>query len=224
MAMKQVFTDGGYDLFEAISALQKTIRRGEEEAAMFWALELTPKYVNYLWQRLTVIVNEDIGLANPNAIVVFQALKTQAHEFLKAKRDGSHRLTLANAVLLLSRSPKSRLADEFQCVANQERIQHGKKLAIPDYAYDKHTMRGKRMGRGWAHFFEIGTHLVHPGTPLTENPYTERAKGLWQTSKKAVTPGVYRIPEEALPGFGVDEPEVVEAAGSDVPTPVEPQS
>lgn len=39
-------TKNNYLLDEAVSALQKEIRRGNEENALFWALELFPRYSN----------------------------------------------------------------------------------------------------------------------------------------------------------------------------------
>ena len=40
----QVFTQNGYPLDEIISALQKDIRRGNEEQALYWVLELLPRF------------------------------------------------------------------------------------------------------------------------------------------------------------------------------------
>jgi len=57
-------TLGGYTLGEVISALQKEIRRGNESAAMYWAIEIESVERKYLWNRLKVIVSEDIGLAS----------------------------------------------------------------------------------------------------------------------------------------------------------------
>lgn len=179
--MYRLQTDGGYDYLEVISALQKEIRRGNETAAMYWALELYEKYGKGLWTRLQVIVNEDIGLANVEAIILIQTLKTQFEDFVKAGRDGSMRLALANAILYLCRSPKSRESDHFQCVCNQRRLQHGWRLEIPDYALDKHTSRGARMNRGWEHWFEVGCQLI-PEPPL--NDYQKEAETLWPASKK----------------------------------------
>ena len=57
-------TRKGYDFFEVISALQKAIRRCEEENAVYWALELYKSgFSKALWSRLLVITSEDVGLA-----------------------------------------------------------------------------------------------------------------------------------------------------------------
>ena len=103
----QVFTQNSYGLDEIISALQKDIRRGNEEQALYWALELLPRYEVYLWRRLAVICNEDIGIANPEILVQVQVLRAQYFEFREQGKDGTCRLILANAILLMCRSPKA---------------------------------------------------------------------------------------------------------------------
>ncbi|WP_447985032.1 AAA family ATPase [Nitrospira sp. Nam74] len=179
--MYQLKTENGYQFGEVISALQKDIRRGHEVEAMFWALELYEKYGKALWTRLQVIVNEDIGLGNPTAIILIQTLKTQFEDFARAGRDGSMRLALANAILYLCRSQKSREADHFQCVVNQRRLQEGWRLEIPDYALDKHTSRGARMGRSWQEWFAVGCQL---SPEPQSNPYQNEAERLWPTMTK----------------------------------------
>ncbi len=179
--MYQLKTENNYDFGEVLSSLQKEIRRGHEVEAMYWALELYEKYGRALWTRLQVIVNEDIGLANPQALLLIQTLKTQFEDFAKGGRDGSMRLALANAILYLCRSPKSREADHFQAVVNQRRLQHGWRLEVPDYCFDKHTARGARMGRSWDHWFAEGCKLT-PEPPV--NPYQEAAEKLWRTMPK----------------------------------------
>jgi replication-associated recombination protein RarA len=58
-----------YDAFEVVSALQKCIRRGLEEDALYWAYELAESpntnYYSWLWARLKVIACQDVGPANP---------------------------------------------------------------------------------------------------------------------------------------------------------------
>lgn len=179
--MSKIFTEHhGYDLFECISALQKDIRRGNEKEAMYWAMELIPKYEGYLWRRLVVIVNEDIGLGKPELLAIIPALRDQFFEFRSRNKDGTCRLILANSILLMSRAPKSRLADEFQRVSSQAFIQ-GEKLPIPDYALDNHTRAGKRLGRGVDFWLEHGCLLANPAA--LDNPYKNEAERLWAEGK-----------------------------------------
>ncbi len=170
-------TKNGFNLFEVISALQKEIRRGQEENAMHWALELVPQYEKYLWRRLITIVNEDIGIAYPIAILFIPQLRDNFFEFRNSKgQNGSAKLALANAILLMCRAPKTRISDHFKTVVEQER-RHGKLLPIPDYALDKHTGRGHKMNRGFEHWLDEGCKLGTPGNVV--DPYAERAREFW---------------------------------------------
>lgn len=176
-------TSNGYEPAELISAIQKSVRRSLERDAMWIAMELLPFYREWLWKRLIVIANEDIGLANPILLLIIPSLRDQFFMFWDERKFGSCRLILANAILLLCRSKKSRLADHFQCAINQDRLQNGTLLEIPDYALDMHTGRGKRKGRGLKHFLEEGCKLANPAE--VHDPYEKVAAKLWQNKKTA---------------------------------------
>lgn len=180
----QLMTNRGYLLLDVISAIQKDIRRGNEEGAMYWALELIPKYEAYLWRRLLVIANEDIGIANPQVLGILPELMRQFFTFREGGKDGNCRLILANAILLMARSPKTRIADHFQQVVTQEWMadfHSGTKREIPDYALDCHTQRGRQMGRDKEFWLREGCKLDPVGD--VEDPYRERAEALWLEGK-----------------------------------------
>ena len=174
--MGRMFTQRGYQLSDVISAIQKEIRRGNEESAMYWALECIPRYEQYFWRRLIVIVNEDIGIANPSLLQIIPSLRDQFFEFREAGKNGTCRLILANAILLMSRSPKSRIADHFQRFVSQE-YSTSVKREIPDHALDNHTQTGRSMGRGTRFWLEEGCKL-EPKADI-EDPYQEVAEGHW---------------------------------------------
>ena len=178
-------TQNGHDLLEAVSALQKSVRRADELSAGYWGFELWPRFSKLLWQRLVTISVEDVGLGNPEMILLIRALKENFFEFERDGKDGGQRLCIGAAVLLLCRSPKSRTVDHYQCVITQRRIQKGWKLDPPDYSVDMHTLRGRRQGRSWQHFFQHGAHLENRAD--VRDCYESEAKSLWSTSKK-VTP------------------------------------
>ena len=163
-------TKHGYDFYEVLSALQKEIRRGNEYEAMFWAVELESFNIKTLWNRLRVVASEDIGLANPSAVLIVDVLKNNYFEALHLEGD-SHRLFLVNAVLFLARSPKSRIVDDLLITVYGD-VEDNKLLSIPDYALDKHTARGRTMKRGFEHFLHDGSKLKNE---TIENPYKERA-------------------------------------------------
>jgi replication-associated recombination protein RarA len=142
-----------------------------------------------LWNRPRVIASEDIGIANPLAPLVIGVLEKEYDA--RRRENDSYRLFLTHAVLFLARSRKSRIVDDLLNVVYGEIQYEDKKLPIPDYALDMHTLRGKKMGRGLEHFFSEGTKL---NKEPYENPYTEKAKeilikhgGLKSESKKVTT-------------------------------------
>jgi replication-associated recombination protein RarA len=163
----------GYIMFEVVSALQKTIRRGDEKAAMYWALEMCPRYEKYLWRRLIVIANEDIGITDMHIIPLIIALRASWFVLRDAGGQDECRLILANAILTLCRAQKSRLADHFQCVVTSE-WQGDDKHDVPDYALDKHTLRGSQMNRGIEYFFD------NEDNPLPTDEYQCAAQEWWK--------------------------------------------
>lgn len=166
-------TPGGYFCGEVTSAMQKSIRRGLEPDALFWATELDMAgYGNYVWKRLRIIASEDVGVADSQVAVVVRALYENWVEARKNKDDHSEawRLFLVHAVIELCRAPKSRIVDHALMINYEgERPER----EIPDYALDKHTFRGKRMGRGHDHFFDVGAKLVRC---TLKDPYAAAAR------------------------------------------------
>jgi hypothetical protein len=61
-------------------------------------------------------------------------------------------------------------------------------LPIADVALDKHTLAGRRRGRGWEHFFDEGNLLADPETgdwKLSDDRYGERAREAVQRPNEA---------------------------------------
>lgn len=153
-------TKNGYDLFEVSSAFQKAIRRGIEKEALYWGLELfESNYYKYAWKRLLIMSAEDIGLANPELIVQVKSLLDTSEMIQKVDKDKTPSvLHFILSVLLCVRSPKSRIVDN--ALNYIMKIRHnGERLEIPDYCLDKHTRRGKMLGRTWKDFHFTGAHL-----------------------------------------------------------------
>jgi replication-associated recombination protein RarA len=165
----------GYSSYDLVSALQKDIRRGNEFESLFWAVKLeslSERSQTKLWNRLKVIASEDIGPANPLMPLLIETLEKQ---YCDARKRGSDacRLFLTNAVVNLVRCKKSRVTDDLLNIV-YGLIQHEDlRLPIPDYAFDKHTSKGSRMGRGFEFFFSEGAKLENEAF---ENPYAEEAK------------------------------------------------
>jgi replication-associated recombination protein RarA len=172
-------TPKGYYLDEVISALQKEIRRGKEYEAVYWAVELESFNPKALWNRLKVIASEDIGVAEPHAPLIIDALESM-YLYAKEKKKEEYRMFFVNAVSILARAPKCRIADNLLITLYGD-IKQGKRLEMPDYAIDKHTFRGRRKGRGMAHFIEEGSKIKNEGV---EDPYKKRAEDHMLSKKK----------------------------------------
>jgi len=173
MAAKPQFSERTW---EAISALQKCIRRGMELEAAMWFFELEADgHFHWALNRLRVIGQEDVGLADPEAVIFADRAADRAAQWHKGK-NGAWQLAVANAILALCRASKSRLADHFQAVA-RGRLKTRPRMKVPDFALDKHTRAGKRLGRGFEHFRVEGAKLDRPAHGL--DPYEEEAFRYW---------------------------------------------
>jgi len=195
---KPANTANGHEFFEVSSAFQKAIRRGDEDAAMHWMIELyefnqNPKpsrYDEYLWKRIRIIVSEDIGLAEPNLPAVIEALYV-CYKVQKKKDDanggkhGAQRLQLTHAVLLLVRAEKSRLVDNALGTYWDRWKGTGHEMKIPDYAFDKHTQKGRSMGRNYEHFFTEGVKLENEVILYRDHEYKEGCEAAYITPQTA---------------------------------------
>ena len=156
-----LITANGYEFGEVASALQKSIRRGEEEQAMWWAGELEQKYYRYLWRRLLVITGEDIGLAEPMGPAIVGALHQNYMWYREVAKKPDDHMTwniLGHAILWMCRAKKSREVNEFAFYVFKGWAKD-RRPEIPEYALDKHTKRGREMGRDMKHFFLEASRL-----------------------------------------------------------------
>jgi putative ATPase len=94
--------EGHYNL---VSALHKSVRGSDPDAALYWFCRMLDGGEDrlFLARRLVRMAVEDIGLADPQALVVCNAAK-DAYDFLGSPEG---ELALANAVIYLATAPKS---------------------------------------------------------------------------------------------------------------------
>jgi len=176
VTFSEIHTPGGYTCGEVSSAMQKCIRRGLADDALFWATELDlAGFGEYVFKRLVIIASEDIGLADPQACVRVAALR-EAWRDQRKKKDSRHapeRLFLVQAVLDVARAPKSRMVDHALIVMYEGQRE---KRPVPDFALDKHTARGRARKRTWKHFWEEGARLENRA-PI-DDPYEAPARAI----------------------------------------------
>jgi putative ATPase len=99
------YDKSGEEHYNLISALHKSVRNSDPDAALYWLIRMLESGEDplYLARRLVRMASEDIGLAEPNALAVTLAAK-DAFDFLGAPEGN---LALAQAAVYLSLAPKS---------------------------------------------------------------------------------------------------------------------
>jgi len=171
-------TKRGYMLDEVTSALIKSLRRGLEEEALFWGLEIEESgYYRYIWKRLLIFATEDVGLIDPDAIVRINAL-AQAYETIKKNQNKKIPVEgdlLAMAILYLARAPKNREVDEFKNHI-EKRKKDGWKPEAPDFALDVHTRRGRKAGKTEADWWKEGAEIKGKKGTSKYSPENERRR------------------------------------------------
>lgn len=181
-------TKRGYDFFEVSSALQKAIRRGNEKVAGYFALELfASNFYNYAWKRLLTMSAEDIkGPVTKEILSLHQSFE-MVNTPKKEKVGG--RIFISKAVIILCREVKSRDADHLQNLVYDLNIslsendigkileEEGrvKNRTIPEYAYDIHTRKGKKMKKTKKMFFleENSSLFPEDNDPLFDSQLKE---------------------------------------------------
>lgn len=187
MTFAELHTPGGHLAGEVASAMQKCIRRGLADDALYWATELDlAGYGEYVFKRLVIIASEDVGPADHQAAVIVATLR-EAWRDQRKKKDARHapeRLFLVHAVLYLAGAPKSRMVDHALIVHYEG---PRPKREIPDFALDLHTQRGRSRKRGHAHFWKEGA-VIHPAAEI-DDPYARQAREI-RSDRQTDLPGL----------------------------------
>jgi replication-associated recombination protein RarA len=161
---------------EVRSALHKHVRQGHLEQSVRAALELArtdAAHEEMMWERLSVIAAEDIGLGDPNAICVVAALRSSAQSFAVGSYERIE--FAAQAAGYLAAAPKDPTIGEImQVVMHEERVPD-----IPDEAICVHTRRGQEMGRGMYDWFVTGTR-VSPEVEGRDTSYRDHLVELYR--------------------------------------------
>jgi putative ATPase len=99
------YDKAGEEHFNLISALHKSVRNSDPDAALYWLIRMLESGEEplYLARRMVRMASEDIGLAEPGALAVTLAAK-DAFDFLGVPEGY---LALAQAAVYLSLAPKS---------------------------------------------------------------------------------------------------------------------
>ena len=139
------YDKSGEEHFNLISALHKSVRNSDPDAALYWLARMLESGEDplYLARRMVRMASEDIGLAEPGALAVTLAAK-DAFDFLGAPEGN---LALAQAVVYLSLAPKSN-AVYTAYGAVQEDVQKTEADPVPLHLRNAVTGLMKNIGYG----------------------------------------------------------------------------
>ncbi|HEY2352013.1 MAG TPA: replication-associated recombination protein A [Candidatus Acidoferrum sp.] len=149
------YDKSGEEHFNLISALHKSVRNSDPDAALYWLTRMLESGEDalYLARRLVRMASEDIGLAEPGALAVTLAAK-DAFDFLGAPEG---HLALAQAAVYLSLAPKSNALYTASGEA-QEDVAKTEADPVPLHLRNAVTGLMKNVGYGagykYAHNFE----------------------------------------------------------------------
>ncbi|HIQ20647.1 MAG TPA: replication-associated recombination protein A [Planctomycetes bacterium] len=131
--------------YDAISALIKSIRGSDPDAALYWLARMLEggEDVRFLARRLVILASEDVGNADPAALPLAVAT---AHT-CELVGLPECQLTLAQAVTYLACAPKSNAVTVGIGQARRD-VREGRLLPVPVHLRDSHYPGARRLGHG----------------------------------------------------------------------------
>jgi putative ATPase len=188
-----MYDKNGEKHYDIISAFIKSMRGSDPNAAVYWLARMVaggedPKFIA---RRMVILAAEDIGLANPNALLLAQT----CFEAVNVIGWPESRIILSEAAIYLATSPKSNSA--YNAIESAlEIVQKEGDLPVPLHIRNAPTSLMKKIGYGknykYAHSFtgnfvadnflpqEIkGTVIYDPGSNPKEEELRKRLSGMW---------------------------------------------
>ena len=179
--------------YDIVSAFIKSIRGSDPDGALYWLARMVEGGEDpaFIARRLVISASEDIGLANPNALLLANA----AFDAVMKIGWPEGRIPLAEATVYLATSPKSNSAYEGINTALQLVRETGN-LPVPLHLRNAPTKLMKQLGYGkdykYAHAYEGNfvkqqfmpdevkdVRLWHPQNNAQEAKLNERMQSLW---------------------------------------------
>lgn len=170
---KAVVYDGDEDEhYDTISAFIKSMRGSDANAALYWLAKMVvagedPRFIA---RRICILAAEDIGLADPQALVVAVA----AHHAVEFIGWPEGELVLAEATVYCATAPKSNASAKGIWSAKAD-IEQGRTLPVPEHLKDTHYKGAKRLGhgQGYKYAHDFAGHVVEQEYVPTSKIYYE---------------------------------------------------
>ena len=160
------FDKGGEQFYDQISALHKSVRSSNPDAALYWLARMLDGGCDpvYLARRLTRMATEDIGLADPRA----QTMAIEAWDTYERLGSPEGELALAQLAIYLATTAKSNAAYVAYKAARRDVVEHGTQ-EVPLHLRNAPTKLMKQLGyaKGYQydHEAEGGIALDQTGFP-----------------------------------------------------------
>ena len=142
---KAITYDSGDTHYDCASALIKSIRGSDADAGLYWLARMLEggEDVRFLSRRLVILASEDIGNADPRALMIAVAAM-QATEFVGLPEC---QLSLSQAVTYLALAPKSNACTTAIGAARRD-VREQAVIPVPRHLQDKHYAGAKQLGHG----------------------------------------------------------------------------
>jgi putative ATPase len=155
---KAIVYDGtGDEHYDAASALIKSMRGSDPDAAVYWVARMLEagEDPRFIARRIAILASEDIGNADPRALMVAAA----AFDVVEKVGMPEAQLTLGQAAIYMATAPKSN-ASALAIWGAMKDVREGRTVAVPRHLKDAHYKGAKRLGHGegyqYAHDFADG--------------------------------------------------------------------
>jgi len=189
-----LYDKNGEQHYDIISAFIKSLRGSDPNAAVYWLARMVeggedPKFIA---RRMLILAAEDIGLANPNALL----LAHTCFESVNVIGWPESRIILSETAVYLATSPKSNAS--YMAIEKAQSLAREKgDLPVPLHIRNAPTKLMKNLGYSegykYAHSYEgnfiqdnflpeeiKGTKFYEPGINPKEEEIRKRLKGLWR--------------------------------------------
>jgi len=189
-----IYDKGGEQHYDIISAFIKSIRGSDPNAAVYWLARMIEggEDVKFIARRLLILASEDIGNANPNALLLANATFDAVNKIGYPES----RIILSQCVTYLASSAKSNAAVVAISEAMAAVQQHGD-LPVPLHIRNAPTKLMKNLNYGkdyaYSHNYEnnfkaqeylpnklSGTTFYKPGLNAREQELQKHLKALWK--------------------------------------------
>lgn len=192
------YDKGGEQHYDMISAFIKSVRGSDPNAAVYWLARMIEggEDVKFIARRLVILASEDIGLANPNALL----MATTCFNAVNMIGWPESRIILSETTIYLATSPKSNSA--YMAINEaQHLVKNTGDLAVPLHLRNAPTKLMKEIGYGkeykYAHQYEgnfvaenylpdeiKGTVLYTPQNNDRERGLLTKLKEVWKKTYK----------------------------------------